>query len=74
MTPVPSWLHPSRPYLVGISGGRDSIALHHSMPCLLFFIQFNRLLLSLNLLPQSHQNKQNKKGRCAGRVAVKSLD
>jgi tRNA(Ile)-lysidine synthase len=29
MTPVPSWLHPSRPYLVGISGGRDSIALHH---------------------------------------------
>lgn len=29
MIPVPSWLHPSRPYLVGISGGRDSIALHH---------------------------------------------
>ncbi len=25
----PAWLDPNLPYLVGISGGRDSIALHH---------------------------------------------
>jgi len=29
MIPLPTWLHPAEPYLVGISGGRDSIALHH---------------------------------------------
>lgn len=29
MIPPPPWLDPAKPYLVGISGGRDSIALHH---------------------------------------------
>jgi len=29
MIPPPAWLDPARPYLVGISGGRDSVALHH---------------------------------------------
>ena len=29
MIPPPKWLDPERPYLLGISGGRDSIALHH---------------------------------------------
>jgi len=29
MIPAPSWLDREKPYLVGISGGRDSIALHH---------------------------------------------
>ncbi len=29
MTPPPNWLDPSRPYLLGISGGRDSIFLLH---------------------------------------------
>ncbi len=29
MIPPPDWLDPARPYLVGISGGRDSVALHH---------------------------------------------
>lgn len=29
MIDPPPWLNPSTPYLVGISGGRDSIALHH---------------------------------------------
>ena len=29
MIPPPDWLDRSEPYLVGISGGRDSIALHH---------------------------------------------
>jgi len=31
MIPLPPWLDPTTPYLVGISGGRDSIALHHSL-------------------------------------------
>lgn len=29
MIPPPPWLQPEEAYLVGISGGRDSIALHH---------------------------------------------
>ena len=29
MIPLPTWLDPTESYLVGISGGRDSIALHH---------------------------------------------
>ena len=29
MIPTPDWLDRSEPYLVGISGGRDSVALHH---------------------------------------------
>ena len=29
MIPPPDWLDPAERYLVGISGGRDSIALHH---------------------------------------------
>ena len=29
MIPPPKWLDPEERYLVGISGGRDSIALHH---------------------------------------------
>lgn len=29
MIPLPKWLDPERAYLLGISGGRDSIALHH---------------------------------------------
>lgn len=29
MIPPPDWLDPAQPYLVGISGGRDSVALHH---------------------------------------------
>lgn len=29
MIDLPPWLDPTAPYLVGISGGRDSIALHH---------------------------------------------
>ena len=29
MIPLPKWLDPKKPYLLGISGGRDSIALHH---------------------------------------------
>ena len=29
MTELPDWLDPQETYLVGISGGRDSVALHH---------------------------------------------
>lgn len=29
MIPPPTWLSPNKHYLVGISGGRDSVALHH---------------------------------------------
>jgi tRNA(Ile)-lysidine synthase len=29
MISLPKWLNPERAYLLGISGGRDSIALHH---------------------------------------------
>ncbi|YCM44480.1 tRNA lysidine(34) synthetase TilS [Verrucomicrobiaceae bacterium 227] len=29
MTPPPEWLDPAREYLIGISGGRDSVFLHH---------------------------------------------
>lgn len=29
MLPLPPWLHPAQAYLLGISGGRDSIALYH---------------------------------------------
>lgn len=29
MIPPPDWLSPDQPYLLGISGGRDSVFLHH---------------------------------------------